>query len=59
MQPMADEAKSQLTPAEQRAASPDRLVYLTDGVITIIITILVLDIKVPGTRDLGSHSPIH
>jgi len=40
-----------LTPAEKRAASPDRLVFLTDGVIAIIITILVLDIRVP---ELGS-----
>jgi len=55
MQPMADETKSQLTPAEKRAASPDRLVFLTDGVIAIIITILVLDIKVP---ELGSGQSI-
>lgn len=40
-----------LTPAEQRSANPDRLVFLTDGVIAIIITILVLEIKVP---ELGS-----
>jgi len=40
-----------LTPAEQRKANPERLVFLTDGVVAIIITILVLDIKVP---ELGS-----
>jgi uncharacterized membrane protein len=55
MRPMADDANTQLTPAEQRAASPDRLVFLTDGVIAIIITILVLDIKVP---ELGSGQSI-
>ena len=48
---MADDTNPQLTPAEQRSASPDRLVFLTDGVIAIIITILVLDIRVP---ELGS-----
>jgi uncharacterized membrane protein len=52
---MSDDTKPQLTPAEQRAASPDRLVFLTDGVIAIIITILVLDIKVP---ELGSGQSI-
>lgn len=36
---------------EQRNANPDRLLTFTDGVFAIIITILVLDIKVP---DLGS-----
>lgn len=55
MPSVADETNSQLTPAEQRAASPDRLVFLTDGVIAIIITILVLDIKVP---ELGSGQSI-
>ena len=44
-----------LTPTEQRNADPDRLVFLTDGVIAIIITILVLDIKVP---ELGSGQSI-
>jgi uncharacterized membrane protein len=48
---MPDDNMTDLTPAEKRAASPDRLVFLTDGVIAIIITILVLDIKVP---ELGS-----
>jgi uncharacterized membrane protein len=48
---MGDDHDLQLTPAEQRAADPDRLVFLTDGVIAIIITILVLDIRVP---ELGS-----
>ncbi len=40
-----------LTPDEARAADPDRLVFLTDGVIAIIMTILVLEIHVP---ELGS-----
>jgi uncharacterized membrane protein len=41
----------QFTPREQRNASPDRLLAFTDGVFAIIITILVLDIRIP---DLGS-----
>jgi uncharacterized membrane protein len=40
-----------LTASEARAADPERLVFLTDGVIAIIMTILVLDIRVP---ELGS-----
>jgi uncharacterized membrane protein len=48
---MSDEKAPDLTPAEQRTANPERLVFLTDGVIAIIITILVLDIRVP---ELGS-----
>jgi len=48
---MKNENTAGLTPAEQRNADPDRLVFLTDGVIAIIITILVLDIRVP---ELGS-----
>ena len=48
---MKDITTPDLSPAEQRSASPDRLVFLTDGVMAIIITILVLDIRVP---ELGS-----
>ncbi|MGI9586407.1 MAG: TMEM175 family protein [Acidimicrobiia bacterium] len=48
---MSDGKARGLTPAEQRVANPERLVFLTDGVIAIIITILVLDIRVP---ELGS-----
>ncbi len=36
-----------VTPREQRNASPDRLLAFTDGVFAIIITILVLDIRIP------------
>ena len=46
---------SHLTPAEQRNADPDRLVFLTDGVIAIIMTILVLDIRIP---ELGAGSSL-
>lgn len=48
---MSKDTSANLTPAEQRNADPERLVFLTDGVIAIIITILVLDIRVP---ELGS-----
>ena len=48
---MAQDPVPELTPTEQRSANPDRLMALTDGVIAIIITILVLDIRVP---ELGS-----
>jgi len=48
---MSNRTAPNLTPAEERAADPGRLVFLTDGVIAIIITILVLDIRVP---ELGS-----
>lgn len=52
---MAHTADPNLTPAEQRYANPGRLIGLTDGVIAIIITILVLDIRVP---ELGSGTSL-
>ncbi len=48
---MKDRTTPALTPAEERSANPDRLVFLSDGVIAIIATILVLEIRIP---ELGS-----
>lgn len=48
---MAENTGSELAPREQRKFDPDRVMTFTDGVFAIVITILVLDLKVP---DLGS-----
>ncbi len=48
---MPEQPEADLDPTERRMASPDRLLAFTDGVFAIIITILVLDIRVP---DFGS-----
>ena len=37
---------------------PDRLNAFTDGVIAIIITIMVLELRVPDGRDLGALRPL-
>ena len=42
---------AEVGPQKAREGSPDRVVTLTDGVFAIIMTILVLDLEVPGTSD--------
>lgn len=39
---------SDISPQRARNTSPDRLVTLTDGVFAIVMTILVLDLEIPG-----------
>jgi len=48
---MADHTDEDLSPRQQRRLAPDRVLTFTDGVFAIVITILVLDLKVP---DLAS-----
>ena len=48
---MESTGNPEISPQEARNVNPDRVVTLTDGVFAIIMTILVLDLEIPGTSD--------
>src|SRR3974390_436978 len=50
-------ARSAATPARIPAMSPSRLEAFTDGVVAIVITIMVLDLRVPQGTDGAALLP--
>ena len=49
----SEQGLEQGVPMTERRMGPERLAAFTDGVVAIIITIMVLELKVPESGDLG------
>jgi uncharacterized membrane protein len=45
------QVKPDISPQEARNISPERILMLTDAVVAIIMTILVLDLEIPGASE--------